>query len=32
MAGADAVLAHWPPRGKLRFYEPSEWPGIKDVA
>jgi Holliday junction resolvase len=26
LAGADAVLAHWPPRGKLRFYEPSEWP------
>jgi hypothetical protein len=32
LAGADAVLAHWPPRGKLRFYEPSEWPGIKDIA
>lgn len=26
LAGADAVLAHWPPRGKLRFYEPEEWP------
>lgn len=27
LAGADAVLAHWPPRGKLRFYRPEEWPG-----
>jgi Holliday junction resolvase len=26
LAGADAVLAHWPPRGKLRFYRPDEWP------
>jgi hypothetical protein len=26
LAGADAVLAHWPPRGKLRFYAPAEWP------
>jgi Holliday junction resolvase len=32
IAGADAVLAHWPPRGKLRFYEPSEWPNVKDIA
>lgn len=26
MAGADAVLAWWPPRGKLRFIPSSEWP------
>lgn len=26
MAGADALLAWWPPRGVLRFIEESEWP------
>jgi hypothetical protein len=26
MAGAKAVLAWWPPRGKLRFIESTEWP------
>ena len=25
-AGADAVLAWWPPRGKLRFIPSTEWP------
>lgn len=25
-AGAEAVLAHWPPRGKLVFLSPDEWP------
>lgn len=26
MAGADALLAWWPPRGGLRFIPESEWP------
>ena len=26
MAGADALLAWWPPRGVLRFIPESEWP------
>jgi Holliday junction resolvase len=26
MAGAEAVLAWWPPRGKLRFIPSTEWP------
>ncbi len=26
IAGADAVLAWWPSRGKLRFIPASEWP------
>lgn len=26
LAGADAVLAWWPPRGQLRFIPSSEWP------
>ena len=26
MAGAVAVLAHWPPRGKLQWIYSSEWP------
>lgn len=26
LAGADAVLAWWPPRGKLRFIPANEWP------
>lgn len=26
MAGADAELAWWPPRGQLRFIPSSEWP------
>lgn len=25
-AGADAVLAWWPPRGQLRYIHSSEWP------
>lgn len=25
-AGADALLASWPPRGSLEFIPPSEWP------
>lgn len=29
MAGADAVLAYWPPRGKLRFIDETEWPRSK---
>jgi Holliday junction resolvase len=32
MAGADCVLAHWPPHGKLRWYEPSEWPAMRQRA
>ena len=27
LAGADAYLAWWPPRGKLRWIPESEWPG-----
>jgi Holliday junction resolvase len=26
LAGADATLAWWPPRGKLRWLNSSEWP------
>ena len=26
MAGADALLAWWPPRGKLRWIPEQEWP------
>jgi Holliday junction resolvase len=26
LAGADALLAWWPPRGQLRFIAESEWP------
>ena len=26
MAGADPILAWWPPRGTLRFIPASEWP------
>jgi Holliday junction resolvase len=25
-AGAVAELAHWPPRGELRFIPPADWP------
>jgi len=25
-AGWEPILAWWPPRGKLRWLEPSEWP------
>lgn len=26
LAGADALLAWWPPRGELRLLGPDEWP------
>jgi Holliday junction resolvase len=26
LAGADAYLAWWPPRGQLRWFHSSEWP------
>jgi Holliday junction resolvase len=26
IGGADAFLAHWPPRGRLRWIPESEWP------
>jgi hypothetical protein len=26
LGGADAFLAHWPSRGRLRFYAENEWP------
>lgn len=26
LAGADAVLVWWPPRGQIRFIPSSEWP------
>lgn len=32
MAGADAVLAWYPPRGQLRWFEPSEWPTMRQRA
>lgn len=33
LAGADAVLCWWPPRGRLRFVPSSEWPvALKAVA
>jgi Holliday junction resolvase len=28
MAGGQAVLAWWPPRGKLRWFPPDEWPVV----
>ena len=28
-AGAEAVLAHWPPRGQLRFIYAEDWPKAK---
>lgn len=30
-AGADAYLAWWPPRGKLRLIHSSEWPSVRAV-
>lgn len=30
LAGADAVLAWWPPRGQLRFIPSSEWPTARE--
>jgi Holliday junction resolvase len=32
MAGADALLAWWPPRGELRWIAESEWPGRRSDA
>lgn len=32
LAGADCVLAWWPPRGKLRWIPESEWPKAKAAA
>lgn len=32
MAGAEAILAWWPPRGKLHWIEASEWPAGKVAA
>ena len=32
IAGADAVLAWWPPRGKLRWIWPDEWPEARVAA
>jgi Holliday junction resolvase len=32
LAGADAVLAWWPPRGKLRWIWPEEWPAQRKAA
>jgi len=32
LADADAVLAWWPPRGKLRFIPAKEWPRVLDPA
>lgn len=32
VAGAVAELAWWPPRGKLRFIESSEWPAARSEA
>lgn len=32
LAGADALLAWWPPRGKLRWIASSEWPTLKAAA
>lgn len=31
LAGADAVLAWWPPRGKLRWIPSEEWPLLPSV-
>lgn len=30
--GGTAELAHWPPRGELRWYAESEWPALKVAA
>lgn len=32
LAGADAWLAWWPPRGKLRWFVASEWPADRLAA
>lgn len=32
IAGAEPVLAHWPPRGKLRFIYVEDWPEVKVAA
>lgn len=32
MAGARAVMAWWPPRGKLRWFQPDEWPVARAAA
>lgn len=32
IAGADATLAWWPPRGQLRFIPDREWPGTRAAA
>jgi len=32
LAGADALLAWWPPRGELRWLAESEWPPDKRIA
>lgn len=32
LAGGIAVLAWWPPRGKLRWIWPDEWPAARAVA
>lgn len=32
MAGADAMLAWWPSRGKLRFIPAAEWPADRRAA
>ena len=29
LAGAEAWLAYWPPRGKLRWIPESEWPEVR---
>lgn len=32
IAGAEATLAWWPPRGELRFFGSDEWPGTRAAA
>ena len=32
LAGADAVLAWWPPRGRLHWIWPDEWPEAQVAA
>jgi Holliday junction resolvase len=32
MAGADAFLAWWPPRGTLRWIPVAEWPARREAA
>lgn len=32
LAGADAVVAWWPPHGKLRLISSDEWPPAKAAA